>query len=479
MCRERPLLGRGWGLFELFYPFYQSKYLFLDTYRSLRTHANNAHNEILEIASQAGLIGLGIFILLWVVFFSYIAKRVNHLPNETRTLVISSLAGIIGVLLDNLLNVSLHFVVPAFFFWLCVGACIRLTTPLQNKTSVQINNMYKISLLVVGVLLLLYIAILNIRFFIGEIHYFSGFKYSKMNKLDLAEVELNRARNFHLHEVNNNYELGNTYARKGKLREAIFAYNEALKSNLGYDEIYFNMASVYSMLGESEESIANFRRALYINPLSQEAYLALGSLYLRNIEKYTDNGINLFNAFVKVYPQNKDAWNNLGYLYLRKNDKEKAIQCFKKALEIDPSFELARRNLLALNTAGIKDALLGQSENKRKLFSLLEKEIEKGDWQTALSTAKDIIAIDPLDLKARLYLGNIYFSLKKYSDAVEEYKKILSISPQNVPVMLNLGIAYYEMNDFYNAKNTFETVLKIDPKNEIAIQHLDRLKSIK
>lgn len=472
MLRERPLLGKGWGLFELFYPFYQGKYLFLETYRNLRTHANNAHNEILEIASQAGLIGLGIFILVWVVFFSYVAKRINYLSNETKVLVISSLAGVIGVLLDNLLNVSLHFVVPAFFFWLCVGACVRLTTPLQNKFSYKINNILPF----ICIAILLYVAVLNIRFFIGEIYYFSGFKYSKTNKLDLAEDKLSRARNFHLHEVNNNYELGNTYARKGKLQEALFAYDEALKSNLGYDEIYFNMASVYSMLGMAEKAIINFRRALHINPLSQEAYLALGSLYLRNIEKYTDEGINLFNTLVKLYPQNKDAWNNLGYLYLRKNEKERAALCFKKALEIDPSFELARRNLFALSAIGKEATIPEQTQNKRKLFSLLKKEIESENWQAALPIAKEIISIDPLDLKARLYLGNIYFSLKRYHEAVEEYKKILSISPQNVPVMLNLGIAYYEMNNLRDAKNILETILKIDPKNEIAAQLLDKLK---
>ncbi|MDE2293426.1 MAG: O-antigen ligase family protein, partial [Elusimicrobia bacterium] len=56
MGAENPLTGKGWGLFELFYPFYQGHYLMtVDVLRGLRTHANNAHNEVLELFSQTGI----------------------------------------------------------------------------------------------------------------------------------------------------------------------------------------------------------------------------------------------------------------------------------------------------------------------------------------------------------------------------------------------------------------------------------------
>ena len=67
MGLENPLLGNGWGQFELFYPFYQGRLMIaFPPVRELRTHANNAHNEILDQWSQAGLLGLGAY--LWFFF---------------------------------------------------------------------------------------------------------------------------------------------------------------------------------------------------------------------------------------------------------------------------------------------------------------------------------------------------------------------------------------------------------------------------
>ncbi|MBV9080379.1 MAG: O-antigen ligase family protein, partial [Elusimicrobia bacterium] len=53
------LVGRGWGTFELFYPFFQGKFLLIPQLAQWRTHANNAHNVLLEFWSQTGLLGTG------------------------------------------------------------------------------------------------------------------------------------------------------------------------------------------------------------------------------------------------------------------------------------------------------------------------------------------------------------------------------------------------------------------------------------
>ena len=66
--QEHPLIGKGWGCFELFYPFYQGP-LLLEKGFELRTHANNCHNEVLEYWSQIGMIGLGIVFWMWILFF--------------------------------------------------------------------------------------------------------------------------------------------------------------------------------------------------------------------------------------------------------------------------------------------------------------------------------------------------------------------------------------------------------------------------
>ncbi|MBI3291573.1 MAG: O-antigen ligase family protein [Elusimicrobia bacterium] len=122
MVQERPLLGKGWGCFELFYPFYQGQYLDNPLFQGFRTHANNAHNLILEWWAQTGTLGLGIW--CWLMLTVLIAGRntAQRLPGEASLLAHGWLGGMLAMLVDNLLNVSLFFSVPALVFWWTAGS---------------------------------------------------------------------------------------------------------------------------------------------------------------------------------------------------------------------------------------------------------------------------------------------------------------------------------------------------------------------
>ena len=86
MVQDHPFLGKGWGCIELFYPFYQGP-LLLEKNLNLRTHANNAHNEILEYWSQIGTIGLGIVLWMWTFFFRFCALLSRRLTGAPKAVL--------------------------------------------------------------------------------------------------------------------------------------------------------------------------------------------------------------------------------------------------------------------------------------------------------------------------------------------------------------------------------------------------------
>jgi putative inorganic carbon (HCO3(-)) transporter len=88
MVLEKPILGKGWGCFELFYPFYQGKFLFLEPFREFRTHANNAHDEILEIWSQTGTLGFGVYLWFLACLYYYALYLMKNLKGPPRVMVI-------------------------------------------------------------------------------------------------------------------------------------------------------------------------------------------------------------------------------------------------------------------------------------------------------------------------------------------------------------------------------------------------------
>ncbi|MDD5687286.1 MAG: O-antigen ligase family protein [Elusimicrobia bacterium] len=362
IAKQNPVLGCGWGLFETLFPFYQQRYL-IHPMLTQRTHANNAHNVFLENLSQIGIIGLGIF--LWVIF-CIIKFGIHQIKNIKldfqKTIAVGIFAGIIGMLVDNIVNVTLYFVIPGFFFWMNLGILAGFGT--AEKKVLNHNSTTKIlSWILIGFFLIL--VKMYVSIFIAEENYFTGFKLSKRSNtpIEQAVPYLEKAYKLHRLEVNNSYELANAYARMAAQfrqanaisqldeyqKKAIFMYNEAIAANPGYDEIYFNMATIHAQRKEFDIAVENYKRAIFINPFSLDAVMGLGNIYLFS-EKY-EQARNIYHRAVFISSSNKDIWNNLGYVNMRLNRIDEARECYNKALSIDPNFELAKRNLSNLSIA--------------------------------------------------------------------------------------------------------------------------------
>ncbi len=360
MVNDHPWLGKGWGTFELFYPYYQGAQLLEPRFRYHRTHANNSHNEILEYWSQIGTVGLGIMIWLWVVFFRTSVSVNRRLEDKWRPIQAGLMSGVAGVLVDNLLNVSAHFAVPAFHLWWWVGMALALD-PIEVETRTLVTRPLLRHLFGVVASVLLVVSIWRaFAFWQAEIYFFDGFKKSK-GGVDLAGARRDLEKSYVRHplEVNNNYELANIYARMGMRDQALHMYQRALDANPGYDEIFFNRGTVYMQMGRDADAILNYQTCLAINPLSQQTYSVLGALYFKEPQRWSDKLEALYQQGVTLFPNDRDLWNNLGWLYTERNQWPQAQNAYQNALKADPTFELARRNLAVVNEK------LQQSQGRR------------------------------------------------------------------------------------------------------------------
>ncbi|MBU2615072.1 MAG: tetratricopeptide repeat protein, partial [Elusimicrobia bacterium] len=473
MVKDDPILGKGWGLFELYYPFYQGKSLFNDLYRGFRTHANNAHDEILEYWSQIGTLGVAFYLWFLVSFFAYgIYLYKNTFLESKRLIFIGILSGTAGMFLDNIFgNVSTQFCVPAFLYWWNMGTLVGMDDTRKIK-EYRLNSVSK-GIFAVLIVFFFFLIFKWYNFFLGEINYFQGFKMSKKGDVAAAIPYLEKA-HFNNKEVNSEYELANCYARLGQRDKSLWAYYNALSANCGYDEIHFNLATVYAQMGDMEKALNNYTQALYINPISQEGYFALGNIFLINIDKDPDRAIALLERAVFFFPNNIDFWNNLGFAYTKKNDNKKAAEAYRRAVEINPEFQMARHNLeVASQKAGIKSEPILEYD---RLVKAAEQKINEKNWPEVLKLCKQLVEISPNSYKARFYLANAFFTLGKVDEAINEYKQAVTISPSNLPSWVNLGLAYSQKNDKENARSAFQKVLELDPKNQIAQERLNYLR---
>ena len=52
-----------------------------------------------------------------------------------------------------------------------------------------------------------------------------------------------------------------------------------------------------------------------------------------------------FNKAIKINPDFFEAYNNLGMTKLKQGDKVRAVNYFHRALQINPGYHVARKNL--------------------------------------------------------------------------------------------------------------------------------------
>lgn len=472
MGSEAPLLGKGGGLFELFYPFYQGHLLHeIPFFRSMRTHANNSHNEILEIFSQTGILGLGAFLAVWIAFF-WAVKRWSNGRAGRDPLWIGAAAGCAGMLVDNMLNVSLHFTVPAFLFWWAAGtvmgsgsreAPLVWRAPLRTRRAVGAA----VALAAAGVVWL------QIRFWHREAYYFAGFKQVRQNNLPAGIQALERSRSWGPREVNALYELGNAYARASRAADAADAYRQALEANAGYDEIFFNLATIYNaQLGQPRLALPLYETAWAINPLSGDVLNALSAFFLREPKEHLPRALALLREGTGLFPDNPNHWNNLGYALSLAKRWDEAQAAYERALSIAPDLALAERNLAALaaQSGRPRASLLAVLADLRTLDAAVARR-DLSDATLALSLS--ISRRAPALAKARFLSGSLLLARGRAAEAAAELEAAVACEGGGrVSARVNLGKAYAVLARGAEAERQWLQALAEEPGQPAALEAL-------
>ena len=109
---------------------------------------------------------------------------------------------------------------------------------------------------------------------------------------------------------------------------------------------------------------------------------------------------------------------------------------------------------------------------------------KKGDIAGAKGEFKRFLEVYPkskLAENAHYWLGECYFSEKKYDEAILEFDEVIKNYPKGNKVpdaLFRQGMAFLEMDDPTNAKLIFKEVIKRFPKSDQARRATKRLKEI-
>ncbi|MBN2519047.1 MAG: tetratricopeptide repeat protein [Bacteroidales bacterium] len=348
MIKDKPLLGSGIGTFKMNYLDYQA--VFLQKYPDYIKYsgkAAEAHNEYLQMGAELGIVGLGIFLSIFFVFYSLALKYLkNNQNNQDKIIVFSLLMGITSFLIHSLFTFPYHVPVLGSTFFIFLGLTVVYISGFEinevdKKNIIRIkintNQMIKNIIIILTLLLAVFlIGIFVVKPYSAEIHYFKGMKdYENQNYNDAlkdfkyaARLDPSNGRILH--------GLGSTYYH-------LDIQDEAQKI-LQRTKYYFNDRNIYRNLGLSYTQSGNYQKAekeikhaIYLDPKFTKAYIDLAYLYA--IQKDYDKALIEWNKVFEIEPDFSEKYNVLyfmGIAYQKKQMPEKALEYFLEALELAP-----------------------------------------------------------------------------------------------------------------------------------------------
>ncbi len=295
-------LGVGIGAFHIYFPRYASPEL-LKILPQDRFIVNYSHNEFLEIWSETGFIGIGIF--LWTIFAFFVQGRLllqgNSRLESEKVLTVGWLASGAGILADSFVSVNMRFIITAVYFYFVLGL---LASQCKEDIKVAINWPGVLKLITIGLV-----------FFMGLFSINGIIKPFRAHKL-LAE------------------EVGFFEQKEVDPQKTIRALEETVRTNPDEALAYYRLGWVYAKEKNWGQAVKNFELACRLNPELAGARNNLGNIYftLGNKEKAIEN----YKKAIEINTELIDAHFNLGYCYYTMGKLKEAADEFKKVLELDP-----------------------------------------------------------------------------------------------------------------------------------------------
>jgi tetratricopeptide (TPR) repeat protein len=179
--------------------------------------------------------------------------------------------------------------------------------------------------------------------YIAKAYFIKGFAYKETGDTSKALSSFQTVVEIQPEYYDAYIQLGNIQAaRKNKI--ALQYYNNALRIQPSSTEAFYNRGLMYQNMGEIEKATEDYNSILKVDRNYADAHYNLGYIDLAFKKDY-NSAINHFTDAIRINNQYAEAFYNRGVAYDFLGDKKSAEKDYRKALNIVPTFKLAKDRL--------------------------------------------------------------------------------------------------------------------------------------
>lgn len=174
----------------------------------------------------------------------------------------------------------------------------------------------------------------------------------------------------------------------------------------------------------------------------------------------------LYEAVLKLEPENAQVWDLLGVLYCQVKNFSEAERCINKAISINPRFYYLENLAKVYFDKGdlipainLYEDLTKHNPTYENWFNLAMAYKENRDWNKSKSAYIKSLELNPKGYEAYFNLAYLALNDNEPERAVECYKKALEINPDDWESVYFLSLAQMQTKNYKEGLANFESRL--------------------
>jgi Flp pilus assembly protein TadD len=211
--------------------------------------------------------------------------------------------------------------------------------------------------------------------------------------------------------------------------------------------------------------------APHLVPTEELAHLKEDASRLASAGDWSDAAVEVNLHILALNEEEVDACTRLAKCYLDQGKIVEAREAYANALRLDPSNQIARKNLVRLQQQVSLEAermAIGNSRIHREVHWLGMAASKRGDLPLAELALRRAIELRPSDLHARNTLAGVYRRAGKLCEARQEYERTLEFQRNHASLV---GLAALERDAGHpgRAIERYDEVLRENPNHYHAL----------
>ena len=242
-------------------------------------------------------------------------------------------------------------------------------------------------------------------------------------------------------------QLASAFHQLGQHQKALQSIDRAINLQDDQPLLFGLQADIQLSVGDQDAAIKSLSTGIALDPVNVELHSALGLLLLESGQAH-----NSYTHLQTAADNSHEArhWFNLANAHKVQRNLSEAVDCYRKAIELDNAYVRAYRNLAIC------------------LVELNQYELARQHLDDALNADND-------HAETWFIMGFVQRLSDDFKSAIESFRRCIVLEPKHEQAREMLGRTLTEIEDIEAARDCFKDWIKMDPGNAIAAHMLAAL----